>query len=110
MAYKELGRVQNERFKKNLSYFRELNQNVSLQVKALIENIYNMILETLKRALNGEEFNLIKMQINEKFVKPVDQKAIITFGTGEKSLTEAIYEGIVNASNNSHKNSSSTGI
>jgi hypothetical protein len=43
-------------------------------------------------------------------VKPVDQKAIITFGTGEKTLTEAIYEGIVNASNNSHKNSSSTGF
>ena len=110
MAYKELGRVQNERFMKNLSYFRELNQNVSMQVKALIENIYNMILETLKRAFNEEQFNSIKFQINEKFVKPVDKKAILTFGTGEKSLTQTIYEAIINASNNSHKNSSSTGI
>ena len=110
MAFKELGRIQNERFKKNLSYFRELNQNVSMQVKSLIENIYNMILEALKRTLNEEQFNLIKMQINEKFVKPVDQKAIISFGVGEKTLTEAIYEGIINASNNSHRNTSSTGF
>jgi nitrogen regulatory protein PII-like uncharacterized protein len=64
MAYKELGRVQNERFRKNLSYFRDLNQNVSMQVKALIENFYNKILETLRKALNEEQFNLIKIQIN----------------------------------------------
>ncbi len=106
MAYKELGRQQNERFNKNLNYFRELNQKVSMSVKTFIENIYNMILEALKRALNDEQFNLIKIQINDKFVKPVDQKAIMTFGMGEKTLTDAIYEGIVNASNNSHRNSS----
>ena len=110
MAYKELGRVQNERFKKNLNYFRELNQNVSMQVKALIENIYNMILETLKRAFNDDQFNSINIQINDKFVKPVDKKAIFTFGTGEKTLTQAIYDGIVNATNNSHRNTSATGF
>ena len=110
MAYKELGRVQNERFRKNLSYFRELNQTVSMSVKTLVENIYNMILETLKRALNDEQYNLIKIQINEKFVKPVDQKAIFTFGVGEKTLTEAIYDGIVKASNNTQRNTSSTGF
>jgi len=110
MAYKELGRVQNERFKKNLNYFRELNQNVSMQVKALIENIYNMILETLKRAFNEEQFDSINIQINDKFVKPVDKKAIFTFGTGEKTLTQAIYDGIINATNNNTRNTSSTGF
>ena len=110
MAYKELGRVQNERFKKNLNYFRELNQNVSMQVKALMENIYNMILETLKRAFNEDQFDSINIQINDKFVKPVDTKAIFTFGTGEKTLTQAIYDGIINATNNNTRNTSSTGI
>ena len=74
MAYKELGRVQNERFRKNLSYFRDLNQNVSMQVKALIENFYNKILETLRKALNEEQFNLIKIQIRDLGLDQIPNK------------------------------------
>jgi len=77
VAYKELGRIQNEKFRQNLNIFRELNQQVSILVKSLVEKIYNMILETLKKALDEGQFNEIKYQISEKFVKPVDQKSII---------------------------------
>jgi len=96
-AYKELGRIQNENFNKNLNYFKELNQNVSLLVKNLVEKIYNMILEILKRALNEDQYNSIKIQINEKYVKPVDQDSIINFDVKNKSLIDSIHKGIINA-------------
>ena len=62
--YKELGRIQNDIFNKNLDYFKELNQKVSLLVKNLVENIYNMIKEILNKTLNEEKYDSIKMQIN----------------------------------------------
>jgi hypothetical protein len=104
-AYKELGRVQNERFKKNLDIFKQLNQQVSITVTTLIEKIYNIILETLKKALNDDEYNNVKIQINEKLVKPVDHNDIINFGINDKNssgltLTQAIHNGILNVSNN----------
>ena len=95
-SYKELGRIQNENFNKNLNYFKELNQKVSLLVKNKIENIYNMIKEILNRALDEEQYNSIKMQINDKFVKPVDKNSIINFDVEYKSLIESIHEGITN--------------
>lgn len=77
IAYKKLGRIQNEKFNQNLNFFKELNQKISLLVKNLIEDIYNMILETLNRALNEEQYNSIKARINDKSVKPVGQISII---------------------------------
>ena len=101
IAYKELGRLQNERFKKNLNIFRELNQHVSILVKNLIEKIYKMILETLREALNEEQYNGIKYQINEKFVYPVNQNSIINLGFLEKKdLVQSIHDGINKVINN----------
>jgi len=109
VAYKELGRIQNEKFRQNLNIFRELNQQVSILVKSLVEKIYNMILETLKKALDEGQFNEIKYQISEKFVKPVDQKSIINFEFGEKKgFVQSIHDGINNVTN-TQRTSSSTG-
>ena len=96
-CYKELGRIQNDNFNKNLDYFKELNQKVSLLVKNLVENIYNMIKEALNKALNEEQYDSIKMKINDRFVKPVDQNSIINFDVGDKSLIGSIHKGIINA-------------
>ena len=94
--YKDLGRIQNDNFNNNLNYFKELNQKVSLLVKDLIENIYNMIKDILKRALNDEQYNSIKMKINDNFVRPVDQNSIINFDVDDKSLIKSIHKGINN--------------
>ena len=100
-AYKALGRKQNELFNKNLDNFRALNQQVSVSVTSLIEKIYNTILETLKNTLKDEQYNNIKIKINEKLVKPVDQNSIINLELGDNNMTliEAIHKGITNVSN-----------
>ena len=75
----------------------------------MVEKIYNMILETLKKALDEGQFNEIKYQISEKFVKPVDQKSIINFEFGEKKgFVQSIHDGINNVTN-TQRNTSSTG-
>ena len=79
IAYKELARIQNEKFRKNLNNFRELNQNVALLVTGVIERIYNSILEMMKKILNDEQFSEVKMKIQEKYVRPVDQNDVINF-------------------------------
>jgi len=110
IAYKELGRIQNEKFNQNLIMFRELNQNISILVTNLIEKIYNMILETLRKALEDEQYTSVKMQIHDKFVGPVDQNSIINFNFGGKSsnsrsgskskFTKAMAGAIQNMANN----------
>ena len=79
IAYKELARIQNENFRKNLDKFRDLNQNVSKLVIGVIDQIYNTILEVLKKIVNNEKFMEIKMAIGEKYVRPVNQNDIINF-------------------------------
>ena len=79
VAYKELARIQNENFRKNLGKFRDLNQNVSKLVIGVIDQIYNTILEVLKKIVNNEKFMEIKMTIGEKYVRPVNQNDIINF-------------------------------
>jgi hypothetical protein len=84
IAYKELGRIQNEKFKYNLVNFRELNQNVSILVTGLIDAVYNSILELLKKILSDERFAEIKMKIGERFVRPIDQNEILNFSNSGK--------------------------
>ena len=84
VAYKELGRIQNEKFKYNLFNFRELNQNVSVLVTGLIDAVYNSILELLKKILSDERFAEIKMKIGERYVKPIDQNEILNFSNSGK--------------------------
>ena len=77
IAYKNMGRIQNEKFKKNLEIFEQLNQQVSKLVNNLIDKIYNLILETLKDALNEQQYNNVKIQISQKIIMPIDQNSII---------------------------------
>ena len=76
IAYKKLGITQNEKFKQNLEIFKQLNQKVSILVSNLVEKIYNMILETLKEALNDEQYNNVKIQISQKIITRVDPNSI----------------------------------
>ena len=85
IAYKNLGKSQNEKFKKNLENFKQLNQQVSVLVNDLVQKIYNMILETLKVACNDQQYNNIKVQISQNLINPVDRNAIINQFSGEKN-------------------------
>jgi hypothetical protein len=84
VAYKELGRIQNEKFKYNLNNFRELNQNVSALVTGMIDTVYNSILDLLRKILSDERFAEIKMKIGERYVRPFDQNEILNFSSGKK--------------------------
>ena len=84
-AYKRLGRIYNEKFEKNIENFQQLNQQVSITVSSLIEKIYNLILDSLKQALNEQQYNNVKIQINEKFIMPVNQYSISSQFSGESN-------------------------
>ena len=84
IAYKELGRIQNEKFKYNLVNFRELNQNVSILLNRVIYAVYNSILKLFKKILSDERFAEIKMKIGERFVRPIDQNEILNFSNSGK--------------------------
>ena len=61
VAYKRLGKIYNEKFEKNLEIFEQLNQQVSFTVSSLIEKIYELILKSLKQALNKHQYNNVKI-------------------------------------------------
>ena len=77
MAYKKLGNLEKEKFSKKIEMFKKLNANVSILVNNLVEKIYNLILDAINQALNEQQYNDIKVQINEKMIIPVDQNSII---------------------------------
>ena len=83
--YKNMGKIQDEKFKKNLEIFKQLNQQVSIMVTNLIEKIYNLILEALKETSNEQQYNNIKIQIAQKLIMPVDQNSIINQFSAEKN-------------------------
>ena len=75
--YKDLGKEQNEKFKKNLENFGELNKKVSILVENLIRQIYSVIYKTLNDMLEESQFQNVKKQINMKLIKPHEEKEII---------------------------------
>jgi hypothetical protein len=76
-TYKELGKEQNEKFKKNLENFGELNKKVSILVENLIRQIYSVIYKTLNDMLEDSQFQNVKKQINMKLIKPHEEKEIM---------------------------------
>ena len=76
-AYKELGKLQNEKFEKNLVIFEELNKKTSPLVSGLIQRIYSSIHKTLEDCLNEPQFASIKYEINQKIIKPADKNEIL---------------------------------
>jgi hypothetical protein len=76
-AYKELGKLQNAKFQKNLLIFQELNKKVSTLVSNLINQIHSSIYKSLNDCLNEQEYNNIKYQINQKLILPADKNEII---------------------------------
>ena len=78
LAYKELGKKQNEKFKQNLVAFQELNKQVSTLVSNLVQQTYTSIYNTLNEALNEQKYNDVKSQINQKFIKPADKNDILS--------------------------------
>ena len=77
LAYKELGKKQNAKFKNNLLVFQELNKQVSLLVSNFVNQINNSIKKTLNDALNQQQYNNLKYQISQKFIKPADKNDIL---------------------------------
>lgn len=76
-AYKEMGKLQNEKFKKNLENFGELNKKVSVLVENLVRQIYSVIYKTLNDMLEESQFENVKKQINMKLIKPHEEKEIM---------------------------------
>ena len=76
-AYKELGKLQNSKFQNNLLIFQELNKQISTEVSNLVHQIYSSIYKTLNSCLNDPQFNSLKFQITQKFIKPFDKNEII---------------------------------
>ena len=76
-AYKELGKLQNSKFQNNLLIFEELNKQTSTLVSNLVHQIYSSIYKALNNCLNDAQFNSLKFQINQKFIKPIDKNEII---------------------------------
>ena len=94
--YKNMGKIQDERFKQNLEIFKQLNQQVSIMVSNLIDKVYNLILETLKEAANAQQYNNIKVQIEQKLINPVDQKSIVNQFSAEKNRNSFVAPRINN--------------
>ena len=76
-AYKELGKIQNAKFQQNLLVFQELNKQVSSLVSNLIHQIYSLINKTLNDSLNEQQYENVKYQISQKFIKPIDKDDIL---------------------------------
>ncbi len=85
IQYKKMGKIYDAKFKQNLEIFMQLNQQVSILINNLIDKIYNMILETLKAAQNDEQYKIIKMQISQKLIPPVDKISIMNQFGGEEN-------------------------
>ena len=89
-AYKELGKIQNEKFNQNLVIFEELNKKVSPIVTDLIQQIYTTIYTTLEQCLNEEKFNSIKFEINQKLIKPTDKNEIMNQMSEQKKKRKTL--------------------
>ena len=83
-AYKDLAKLQNEKFKKNLENFGELNKKISILVENLIRQIYSTIYKTLNEMSEDTQYENIKKQINMKLIKPHQEKDIIHRISGNK--------------------------
>ena len=83
-AYKKLKKLQNEKFQQNLLTFQELNKQVSPLVSNLVQQIYSLIYKNLNDCLNDQQFNNVKNQINQKYIKPADKNEIFEQMSGQK--------------------------
>ena len=87
IKYKQMAKEQKEKFEQNLIIFHELNLNVSKSVSNLIEKVYNIVLESLRSCLSDEQYTLVKDEINEKYIPPVDRSSITKFSkSNEKKI------------------------
>ena len=75
--YKNMGKIENDKFLKNLQNFGDLNKKVSILVENLINQIYSLIYKTLNDMLEDSQYDNIKKQIQLKFIKPTEQNEII---------------------------------
>ena len=76
-TYKDIGKKQNEKFQNNLLKFQELNKGISILVQNLINDICQMINDTLLKAIDNKQFDEVHQKINLKLIKPVNKDDII---------------------------------
>ena len=98
-AYKEMGKIQNQKFKQNLVIFQELNKTVSPLVSELVKKIYSLIFKTLDDCLNEQLYENIKIQINQKFIKPADKNEIMAQLSERKKKRKTVMNSINNQKN-----------
>ena len=75
--YKDIGKKQKENFQNNLLKFQELNKGVSIFVQNLINDICQMINNTLLKAIDNKQYDEVQQKINLKLIKPVNKEDII---------------------------------
>ena len=76
-TYKDIGKKQKEKFQNNLLKFQELNKGVSILVQNLINDVCQMINETLLKAIDNKQFDDLQQKIKLKLIKPVNKEDII---------------------------------
>jgi len=76
-AYKDMAKIQNDKFKNNLNNFSELNKKISILVDNLVKQIYSTLYKTLLELSDDDQYENIKKQINMKLIKPHESSNII---------------------------------
>ena len=76
-AYKDLAKLQNEKYEKNMNNFSELNKKISILVDNLVKQIYSTIYKTLNEMSEDSQYENIKNQINMKLIKPHEEEEIL---------------------------------
>ena len=98
-AYKEMGKIQNEKFNQNLLIFQELNEKISPLVSELVKKIYSSIYKTLDDYLNEQLYEDIKNKIEQKYIKPADKNEIMAKICAHKKSRKSLINPINNKKN-----------
>ena len=76
-TYKEIGNKQKEKYKENMEKFKELNQEVSISVENLINDIVQKINEVLAKAIDDKQYDEIEQKMNLKLINPTNKDDIL---------------------------------
>ena len=98
-AYKDMAKIQNDKFKNNLNNFSELNKKISILVDNLVKQIYSTLYKTLLELSDDDQYENIKKQINMKFIKPHEEKEIMSRISEHKKKRNSL-KNINNINNN----------
>ena len=76
-TYKDIGKKQKVIFHNNLLKFQELNKGISILVQNVVNDVCQMINDTLLKAMDKKQYEDIGQKINIKLIKPINKEDII---------------------------------